>query len=174
MRLMRRHLRGIAMDGAAMTALISGVVAIGVVVLTHSFTRKRDREADWRKMKLEHYREYVAALSGIVHHGHESAAQRRYSDAVNSLALVAPREALIALYDFLDETSVSNQNRTPVKYELLLSSLLRNMREDCHPRQPKDSSAFMFRTINVPPETEDDDKGRTSSPEQQTATPFFD
>lgn len=88
------------MSGYLLTVLISGALsvlaALVTVVLTHYFGRKRDREADWRKMKLEHYKEYVAALSGTVHHPMDSTVQRRHSDAVNSLTLVAPTKVLTA------------------------------------------------------------------------------
>jgi len=153
----------IVMDGTVFTALVSGAVALSTVIvtqaLTYFFSRKRDHEADWRKMKLEHYKEYVAALSGTVHHGYDAVVQKRYSDAVNCLNLVAPLKVLIALYAFLEETSVKNQNRTDFKYDSLLSSLMRNMREDCHPKSQKDSAEFIFRTINVPPDIEGDCKG---------------
>jgi hypothetical protein len=158
------------MDGTVYTALVSGVVALGTVTvtqaLTYFFSRKRDHEADWRKMKLEHYKENIAALSGTVHHGYEAAVQRRYSDAVNSLNLVAPPKVLVALYAFLDETSVKNQNRNDLKYDSLLSSLMRKMRVDCQPKSPRDSSEFIFRTINVPPDPEDDNKAQTFYPEK--------
>jgi hypothetical protein len=158
------------MDGTVYTALVSGVVALGTVTvtqaLTYFFSRKRDHETDWRKLKLEYYKEYVAALSGTVHHGYDAAVQRRYSDAVNGLNLVAPPKVLIALYAFLDETSVKNQNRTNFKYDSLLSVLMRNMREDCHPTSPKDNVGFIFGTINVPPEVEGDYKEKTLPPEK--------
>ena len=157
------------MNGALLTVLISGVLsisaALGTVALTHYFGRKRDHETDWRKMKLEHYKEYVAALSGIVC-GSNAAAHRRYADAVNSLSLVASPKVLITLYAFLDETSFRNQNRTDLKYETLLSSLLRNMREDCHPKPPNDAEEFTFRTINVPPDSEDDRREKSPHPEK--------
>ena len=58
------------MDGAVLTVLISGacavVAALGAAVLTQYFGRKRDHEADWRKMKLEHYKEFITALSRVV------------------------------------------------------------------------------------------------------------
>src|ERR1035438_349974 len=105
------------MDGTVFTALVSGAVALVTVSvtqqLTYFFSRKRDHEADWRKMKLEQYKEYVAALSGTVHHPFDSAVQRRYSDAVNSMGLVAPPRVLIALYGLLDETSFINRDPTP-------------------------------------------------------------
>ncbi len=61
-----------------------------VAVVTYVLTKKREHEADWRKAKLEHYREYVAALSAVVQ-GREitPSAQARYADAVNALTLVA-------------------------------------------------------------------------------------
>lgn len=158
------------MEGTVFTALVSGAVALGTVTLaqalTHFLGRKRDHEADWRKMKLEHYKEYVAALSGTVHHGHDDAVQRRYSDAANSLALVAPTNVLIALYALLEETSSRNQNQTLAKYESLLSNLMRSMREDCHPRPPNDGPGFVFRTINVPPDATSSNKEQISAPEK--------
>ena len=157
----------IAMDGAVFTALVSGAVALATVALTqglsHYFGRKRDHEADWRKMKLDHYKEYVAALPGTVHHPYDAAVQRRYSDAVNTLSLVAPPKVLLALYPLLDETSVGNQTPTLLKYEALLSSLMRAMREDSHPKPPKNDSEFTFRTLDCPPEKDEESKRPQSS-----------
>jgi hypothetical protein len=54
-------------DGTVYTALVSGAVALLTVTLMQAFThvlgRRRDLEADWRKIKLQHYIEYVAAYS---------------------------------------------------------------------------------------------------------------
>jgi hypothetical protein len=156
------------MDGTVFTALVSGAVALGTVTFTqalaHYFGRKRDQEADWRRLKLEHYKEYVAALSGIVCSS-DAAAHRRYRDAANSLNLVAPPKVLIALQAFLDETSVKNRNRTDSKYESLFSQLMRYMREDCHPKLPNDDPGFVFLTINVPPDATSNGKEQMLSPE---------
>ena len=104
------------MEGTVLAAIITGAVALVVVSvtppITYFFSRKRDHEADWRKMKLEQYKEYVTALSGTVHHPYDSAVQRRYTDAVNSIGLIAPPKVLIALYRFLDETSFSKSSGT--------------------------------------------------------------
>jgi hypothetical protein len=148
------------MDGTVFTALVSGAVALATVTITqpisYFFSKKRDHEADWRKMKLEQYKEYVAAFSGTVHHPYDSVVQRRYSDAVNSMGLVASPKVLDALYEFLDETSFRNDDRTPQKYDSLLSSLMRAMREDSHPEPPNDSSDFTFRTLDCPPDLNED------------------
>jgi hypothetical protein len=153
-------MEGNCVDGTVLTALVSGGVALVTVAITqpiaYFFSRKRDHDSDWRKMKLEQYKEYVAALSGTVHHPYDSAVQRRYSDAVNSMGLVASPKVLVALYEFLDETSFTNIDRTAQKYDSLLSSLMRAMRADSHPKLPNDSSGFIFQTLNCPPDHNED------------------
>lgn len=72
----------------ALTAIAAGLFALLVAVVTYLLTKKREHESEWRKAKLEHYREYVAALSGITEGRSSSAAQARYSDAVNSMTLM--------------------------------------------------------------------------------------
>jgi hypothetical protein len=147
--------KGEVMDGTVITALVSGAVAsvvsgavsLGVVELTYHRGKRRDHEADWRKLKLEQYKEYIAALSGTVHHPSEAAVQQRYSDAFNSMALVAPQKVLAAMYVFNDEISKKNQERSLSKYEFFLSSLMRTMRDDCHATEPKDDPKFIFHTI---------------------------
>ncbi|MGD0801519.1 MAG: hypothetical protein ABR906_09400 [Terracidiphilus sp.] len=141
------------MDGTVFTALVSGAVALVTVSvtqpITYFFSKKRDHEADWRKMKLEHYAEYVAALSGTVHHPSEETIKRRYSDAFNSMALVAPLDVMAALYALNDETKKNSQEKDFKKYEILLSSMMRAMRNDCHPKNPKDDPEFIFHTIKT-------------------------
>jgi hypothetical protein len=141
------------MNNALVTVLISGATSIvsayGVVALTHFYGRKRDHEADWRKLKLDHYKEYVSALSGTVHNANDEVVQRRFADAFNSLNLVASHDVLIAMYDLQEETSVRNKNKSIKKYELLLSNLFREMRQDCQPTSPNDPADCSFRTINA-------------------------
>ena len=75
---------------ALLTGVVTGCLAIVGVILTSYLTRKREHDADWRKTKLEHYREYVAALSGVIEgRSIPAAAHERYADALNALALVA-------------------------------------------------------------------------------------
>jgi hypothetical protein len=138
------------MDGTVYTALVSGAVALGVVVLSNYYGRKRDHEADWRKMKLEYYREYLLALSRVVGRDSDATAQRRYADAANGLILVAPSNLLIALHAFQNEVRETNKSHDPLKAESLLNVLMRNMRKDCHPQTPKDNQKFIFRILDIP------------------------
>lgn len=106
--------------------------------------RKREHESDWRKAKLEHYREYVAALAGVAQGRSAPTAQARYADAVNSLTLVAPPAVLKALYAFQDEISCRNTARSDEVHDRLFASLLAEMlRDKCGVKYRfKDSAAF--------------------------------
>ena len=66
-------------------AVVSAVTALLVAAITSALTRRREREADWRRLKLERYQELVVALSGIVKERSTAEAQSRFADACNSL-----------------------------------------------------------------------------------------
>lgn len=133
-----------------LTGVVTGCLAIIGVVLTSYLTRKREHQADWRKTKLEHYREYVTALSGVVQGRLISAeAHERYADAVNSLMLVASGQVLEALYALLAETS--SPNRSDEVHDCLLNDLLRAMREDIQPGDASELGLPAFRLTTVPP-----------------------
>lgn len=139
------------MGNAVITALAAGLFAILVAVVTYVLTKKREHEADWRKARLEHYREFVAALSGVVRGRSTPVAQARYADAVNALTLVAPPAVLKALYAFQDEISYRNTKRSDEKHDQLLAALLREMRLDIQPSGSASGGDIRYRLISVPP-----------------------
>lgn len=138
------------MEGSVLVAVISSGAALAVAAMTYAFNKKREREAEWRKVKLEHYREYMAALSGVVGHRSNDQAQTRYSDAVNTMALVAPPGVLRALYAFQKEIRMSNANKSQVDHDKRLSDLLREIRQDVHPERP-DDTGIDFMLMDAPP-----------------------
>lgn len=138
------------MDG---TALIAAVTAISVAALSYLFTKRREREAEWRKLKLDHYKEFVAALSGVVGERSNAATQARFSDAINAMVLVAPSAVLRALYAYHDEVRVGNKSRSQDGHDRVLKDLLREIRRDVHPSAPDDSS-ITFRLLDAPPDDE--------------------
>lgn len=85
---------------AILAALASGIFALIGVIVTSILAQRREHEADWRQTKIEHYQEYVAALSNIVSGRSTPAAQERYADAVNALALVASPAVLDERYQY--------------------------------------------------------------------------
>ena len=142
------------MDQPVITALIAAttslIVTVGGAMASNYWGNRRDHKADWRKMKLEHYREFVAAHSAAVHSAVDLLAKRRYADAVNSLTLVAPPQVLLALYSHQHEISAGNNHRNLDQAEKTLSNLLRLMRRDCQPKPPLDNPDFMFKTFDIP------------------------
>jgi len=136
---------------AIIAAAFSVVTAIVVAIITYVLTRRREREADWRKLKFGQYQEYLLALSGIVEGRSTPEAQARYSDAFNSMLLVASAPVLRALQDFQNENRCSNPNRSPEKHDRLLNVLLRAMRADMLPNGARDLEELQVYLITVPP-----------------------
>ncbi len=78
-------------------------------------------------MKLDLYKDYVAALSGQLNN--MATTQTHYIDAVNALTLVAPPDVLRALYAFTDEIFGRSSENLGERIQMLLKAL----REDIHP-----------------------------------------
>jgi hypothetical protein len=143
------------MDSNVLTAIISAATALCVSMitagLTNMFTIRREREADWRKVKLELYKEYVTALSGIVE-GHATAeAHLRYVNAVHTVMLVAPASVMQSLYAFLDYTRNRNTYESLDQHDKLLSALIHAIRRDAGNAGRRDVDLSTFRLITVPP-----------------------
>lgn len=128
----------------AVTAVASVLTAVVAAAITYVLTKRREHEADWRRLKLEQYREFVLALSGIVGRRSTPDAQGRYADAVNTMTLVAPPAVLRALQSFQAQISHRNRNQSLVEHDRALSTLLRAMRADVHPVNPEDPQDFAF------------------------------
>lgn len=137
------------MDATILVAVISAAAALAVASLSYAFNKRREREGEWRKLKLEHYKEYVTALSGVVGQRSTAESQARYSDAVNFMTLVAPPTVLRALYGFQDEIRVSNETKSQQKHDETLAALLRAIRRDVHPKAPHDQGV-VFRLMDAP------------------------
>lgn len=126
------------------SVLTAIVVSVVTSIITYFLTRRREHEADWRKLKLEQYREFVRALSGNVVNRSTAEAQERYADAVNTMTLVAPPAVLRALQSFQAYNSPSNRSKSRAEHDRALSILLRAMRIDVHPACPQDPEDFVF------------------------------
>jgi hypothetical protein len=65
------------------------------------------------------------------------------------MTLVAPPSVPRALYEFQDEIRVNNLNKTPERYQIVLTALLKEIRRDVHPKTPTDAD-IVFRFMDVP------------------------
>lgn len=152
----RQAYKGNGMNPSAITlsaiiaALASGGFALLGVIVTSVLAKRREHEADWRKTKIEHYQEYVAALSGIISGRSTPSAQERYADAVNALALVASPPVLNAVHAFQSEISYRNTSRSDERHDALLHSALLAMRDDVQPVKGHEGP-LAFRFLAPPP-----------------------
>ncbi|KVD72793.1 hypothetical protein WI89_13795 [Burkholderia ubonensis] len=118
---------------AIFAALASGVFALAGVIVAARLTQRREHETEWRQTKIEHYQEFISALSGIVSGRSTPATQERYADAVNALALVASPVMLDPVHAFQAEITYRNSKRSDERYDALLNSVIQAMRDDIQP-----------------------------------------
>ncbi|MBI4290589.1 MAG: hypothetical protein HY661_03815 [Betaproteobacteria bacterium] len=133
------------MDAPVLVAIITAAAGIFVSALTFFLTKRREREAEWRKQKLESYKELVSALSAIVGSVPPLEAKVRFAHIANHILLVATPAVLVALRDFLDETSDSRKNKEVDRHDELLTVLMYAIREDLGIKPNKASPDFQFR-----------------------------
>ena len=105
------------------------------------FTKKREREAELRKEKLQHYKEFVASLSGVISGESTDEGQRQFSLACNKLNLVAPQVVLKALQNFQSEIKIANTNSND-RHDQLMSKLFLEMRKDLEIKPSDEASTF--------------------------------
>lgn len=127
------------------SSIIASSGALALAVVTYWFTKKREREAELRKERLEHYKEFVASLSGIIEGESTKEGQQRFSLACNKLNLVAPQEVIGALQDYQNGTKQSGTCKTLQQHDELLSRLMYEMRKDLRIAPVDDTNKILFR-----------------------------
>jgi hypothetical protein len=110
------------------TAVIAASGAVILAGASYFFTKKRERDAELRREKLDHYKEFVASLSGVISGKVTPEAQRAYSRACNNLNLIAPQAVIRALQEFQKEAR--NANHSEEWHNKLVSRLFLEMRRD--------------------------------------------
>ena len=133
------------MDSAVFVATISASASILVAALTFFLTKKKEREAEFRKQKLEHYKEFLDALSGVVGTDSTAENQRRWARASNTMGLVASQQVLEAQMKFQEATAKSNPNRSSEEHDRSLNQLLLSIRKDMGVTPADDPQTFSFR-----------------------------
>jgi hypothetical protein len=117
-------------ETAVIVAILSAAASILVASVSFYFAKKKDQEADWRKIKFEHYREFMTALSSIVGPDATSEGLRRFAHACNTVQLIASKSVIVALHEFREGIATPNRERTRGTHDQLLSSLVREIRAD--------------------------------------------
>jgi hypothetical protein len=129
------------------TPLIAASGAIAVAVATYWFTKKREREAELRKEKLEHYKDFVASLGGILIGESTADGQRSFARASNRLNLIAPQGVISAL-------QALRRDMGSDRYDKSLSLLFFKIRRDLaiSPRDDRSLHIQLWTSGQQPPE----------------------
>jgi len=133
------------MDTPILVAVISAAASITIAAITFFLTKSKEREAEWRKQKLEHYREFLDALSGTVGTDSTPDAQRRWAKSANTIGLVASQHVLTALWKFQDTIARSNPNKSIEDHNLKLNQLMLTIRADLGVTPADKPEHFSFR-----------------------------
>lgn len=131
------------METPIFVAIISGATSLVVATVLHWLTKVREHEADWRKQKLEHYRELLEALSGIVSGEGNAESQRRYARATNVIGLVASQEVILTV-DRMRQASRRHSDWTLEEHDAALASMLLAIRRDLGIRPKDDPLTFKY------------------------------
>jgi hypothetical protein len=141
-----------ALTITAVISVVTGViVAVVTAFLTYLLTKRREHEADWRKLKFGQYQEFVLALSEVTQGGRPTSMSLiRYANAINSMSLVAPIEVLRAIREFQDAVSIDNKIRPDGRLQELISLVFKALRKDVQPGRHHDASDYKF-TLRASP-----------------------
>jgi hypothetical protein len=118
------------METGVFVAIIAAATSLVGAALSFLFASRREREADWRKIKFEHYREFMNSLSSIVGPDATPDGNRSFAQACNTVQLVASKPVIELLHDFRDEIATSNPHWSKERHDELLSKLIRAIRAD--------------------------------------------
>lgn len=107
-------------------ALISAAVSVALAALGYVLSKKKEREADWRRKKLEIYHQLFDSISGIVEGDATPEGQRAYARACNTIGLIASPEVISALQRF----QICAKPEHSHGHDQALTDLLRAVRKD--------------------------------------------
>lgn len=125
--------------------VVSGTLSIFGVIITHYLIKRRELEIREAEHKLERYKDFLASLAGIGSGYKTYEAHVNFTNAANTINLIASKEILEAVYELVDYAqthkgesyNISDQSR-------ILNKLILEMRRDLHPKTSKDFRQFEF------------------------------
>jgi len=125
-------------------AIISAAAVLFAPALSFFLTKQKEREAEWRTQKFEHYKVFMAALNALVGPPASFDERVRFADAANNIFLVGSKDVLVALRDFLRSTA---DGRTEVDRRLhdeRLTALIVAIRRDLRIKGPPLPQDYQF------------------------------
>ncbi|MFP5205176.1 MAG: hypothetical protein ACLGSH_07455 [Acidobacteriota bacterium] len=133
------------MNTAVIVSAISAASAVAVAAVSFYLTKSREREADWRKYKFEHYKEFLVSLSRIVGQAEIPEGQRMFAERCNTLYLIGTKGVLDALHAYRREIRPTRGARSDDEHNRRLSALIWEIRKDVGIPGTPDLSDFIAR-----------------------------
>lgn len=137
------------MDTSVTVSVIAAASSVVVAAISFYLTKKKEREADWRKYEYEQYKEFMVSINGALgdptHEG-----RMNFARACNTLHLIGSAGVISSLHALLDDLSI-NQGAFSVKHDALLSALVWEIRKDVEIPGTPDSSQFFVRLWALQP-----------------------
>ena len=118
------------METSITVSTISASAAIIIAALSYFTAKQRDREAEWRKKKLSHYKEYFAALANIVGAHSSPETSKRYAIAFNTVGLFASQNVISCLHNYQNLTRLPADQVPLDEHDKLLTELVLAIRKD--------------------------------------------
>lgn len=135
------------METGIIVVAISSLTAILIAAVTYFTTKLREREAEWRKQKLEHYTQYFVALAEIVGDKTSYESTARYAIAYNTVGLFASQEVIECLHHYQDFIQIPADQIQLGEHDKRLTRLVLAIRRDLRLKPTDDEESFSFRLI---------------------------
>lgn len=136
------------MNPSIAVALVGAAATLLAATFTYAFTKRREREAEWRKLKLEMYRAFTNAMAAMAEGDATDEIKMQFNIASNALHLIASKRVVDSLDAFRQEISSSNRPKFSIeKHDSLLSDLFWEIRRDLGDiptRHPKDFKVRLY------------------------------
>ena len=143
------------MSSEIATALITVFGGIALASASYWFTKRQERGAELRRQKLEHYKDFVFSLNGVISGESTPEGQMAFAKACNNLNLIAPQSVITALQKFQMEIKISNPIKSAEMHDILMSKLFYEIRRDLGVSPSDDLENFRVGlwSSGVPPKT---------------------
>lgn len=122
-----------------MTPIIIAVMGLFGSLLTYYFTKKRELEAEQRKLKQEYYKSFIKALSDVAIDNFDDDAQKRLSEGFNSLIVISAPKVVQRLMEYHNFVRTDrggeierDSNQWAEKHDEILRSLIKEIRKDIY------------------------------------------
>lgn len=128
------------MDTAVVVSVISAAAGLIVAAGSLYLTKKKEREADWRKYKFEQYKEFLFSMSGNLGTNPTQDGKRNFARTCNSLHLIGSKGVLLALHKHIE--ALADPSIPKAAQDALLSKLIWEIRQDVGIPGTPDASEF--------------------------------